>query len=531
MNQDSNVKVCLSPRSPCRPHLPEIQKNEQKWAIERQSGIPVLTSDKFKFIHEEVRVPLNPQHSGNFNGYQCGQKVVERVKISALAVEPCQQRCVLAGRANGIIDVYPLHPFSEELTGDDIENYKKVDGRYEITPSHSTAFHPPYDFSHQNEVTRIRFNGQSSELFSSVSIDGSFTLYDIESMRPTFKCDLESSAYTLASSPGELGPYTSLFAAGIKSGQTPLLDPRTPLPVMRFTGSQTPIISLSWHPKKANILLCGGADSTIKLWDIRGGPGKTLNYFTSKEIDNVADIGATVGLCTSVDGEFIFSHHHRHIPANQMEKSSNKFILKVWDFKTRELLEEVAIPTSAHEPPPLHASKPSRLEPIFYTRQRRRPKVSPEPDVVTPAKRKRPLLPQQTFLNHNVQAYTKLCMRNLDPELGVECLSDAHDQYLNLPYAIIPPHPFIGTGEHSWLMYGFQRNASPKAIAISAPFLKSTCCALSPLDNEVYVGTQGGALMRVGDPSRYSVHPFESCPKEPLEGDSKSITDEDNWSE
>ncbi|KAI0243984.1 hypothetical protein L0F63_004462, partial [Massospora cicadina] len=267
----------------------------------------------------------------------------------------------------------------------------------------------PESFGFVQTEARVPLSPHHSGNFVGVSLDGTFRRYDVESMRPTFECELESLSYTLAPSPGGLGPYASLVAVGF------------------------------------GILELGQE----KQWDSL----------------------LTMTLALQLISELQWDYALREM-------------VKVWNSTTLELLAETPIPHNLPKSPPKRTPRPPSLEPTFYTRQRRsKKKVAPEPSIVNPPiKRRRPELSKQTLLSHHDRVYLKLPMRNLDPELGYECLQEGEGEQLGLPYAIVPPHPFVGPGECSWLLHGFRKHSSSKVTAIGVPFLKTTCCSLSPLD-------------------------------------------------
>ncbi|KAM9923724.1 hypothetical protein OXX80_011454 [Metschnikowia pulcherrima] len=143
--------------------------------------------------------------------------------------------------------------------------------------------------AHDSEVFDVKFLHHSTNVFASVSNDGSMRVFDLRSLEHSTIIYEPSSATTDASlSPGLAGTHYNpqallrlsasnedqhhLATVGVNSNQVLIIDLRMPgVPVATIDGSfdgqsAAAINSIKWHPTK-NLLATGGDDCQALVWD------------------------------------------------------------------------------------------------------------------------------------------------------------------------------------------------------------------------------------------------------------------------
>ncbi|OBA22556.1 WD40 repeat-like protein [Metschnikowia bicuspidata var. bicuspidata NRRL YB-4993] len=160
--------------------------------------------------------------------------------------------------------------------------------------SHDTAHVKTQLIAHDLEVFDVKFLHMSTNVFASVSNDGSMRAFDLRSLEhSTIIYEPTGPAPPAADSPAASAQYNPqallrllascadqhhLATVGVNLNQVLIIDLRMPgVPVVTIDGlfdgqSSAPINLLQWHPT-ANLLATGGDDCQALVWDCSGRTG------------------------------------------------------------------------------------------------------------------------------------------------------------------------------------------------------------------------------------------------------------------
>ncbi|KAF3986776.1 hypothetical protein FT663_04278 [Candidozyma haemuli var. vulneris] len=206
------------------------------------------------------------------------------------------------GDAHDINTFPPVTSFDWNKTDSSIIITSSVDTTctvWDLNRSHSlgkdrdTAHVKTQLIAHDSEVFDVKFLHQSTNVFASVSNDGSMRVFDLRSLEhstiiyePTRAPPLASSVPTTAQAhynPQALLKLSTsnidqhnLATVGVNSNQVLVIDMRMPgLPVVKldcsFGGmSQAAVNTIQWHPA-TNWLATAGDDCQALVWDLRNG--------------------------------------------------------------------------------------------------------------------------------------------------------------------------------------------------------------------------------------------------------------------
>ncbi|KAF3928711.1 Beta-TrCP [Arthrobotrys entomopaga] len=162
-------------------------------------------------------------------------------------------------------------------------------------------------------VSSIKFNPHNSSLFSTTSYSATLSLYTLTPTNPTLlqTYSLDSHLYTHSNSPASIS--TAIIAVAGSSPHIRLIDPRTTSASQTLFGHISAVLSVAWSPLYASILASGGADGSVRLWDIRFGATclGTLDVNRAPQPANraagSAHVGGVNGLLWTNDGRRVVS--------------------------------------------------------------------------------------------------------------------------------------------------------------------------------------------------------------------------------
>ncbi|KXS20237.1 WD40 repeat-like protein [Gonapodya prolifera JEL478] len=124
--------------------------------------------------------------------------------------------------------------------------------------------------SHSAAITSVLWWPVDTGMFLSSGMDGWVKAWDTEEIRVVrgwevgercWSCDVGGGA-------GEGG--MPVVAVALPTCIR-LLDLRTPTPVHTLLGHTAPVHTVSWSPRTSHVLASGGADGSVRLWDVRKG--------------------------------------------------------------------------------------------------------------------------------------------------------------------------------------------------------------------------------------------------------------------
>ncbi|KAK6530052.1 hypothetical protein TWF694_003426 [Orbilia ellipsospora] len=162
-------------------------------------------------------------------------------------------------------------------------------------------------------VSSIKFNPHNSSLFSTTSYSATLSLYTLTPANPTLlqTYPLDSHLYTHSTS--QASTSTATIAVAGSSPHIRLIDPRTTSASQTLFGHISSVLSVAWSPSYSSILASGGADGSVRLWDIRFGATclGTLDLNRPPQAANRAagnaHVGGVNGLLWTSDGRRVVS--------------------------------------------------------------------------------------------------------------------------------------------------------------------------------------------------------------------------------
>ena len=217
---------------------------------------------------------------------------------------------MLSGGASSTISIWDL----ESIPSANGEIIYHSAGRTDETKT-STA--------HKFGITHLSFYPFDSAAFLSSSYDHNLKVYSTATMAPSASFDLGSVVYSHAMSP--VADHL-LVACATQHLTVRLVDLRSGASAHSLAGHKGAVLSVAWNPKEENVLASGGADGSVRLWDIRRSAGclGVLDLEDSVGVGGEDGLGrnarqrdsgrAHVGPCNGVlwtdDGKYLITAGH-----------------------------------------------------------------------------------------------------------------------------------------------------------------------------------------------------------------------------
>ncbi|EPS38509.1 hypothetical protein H072_7734 [Dactylellina haptotyla CBS 200.50] len=214
--------------------------------------------------------------------------------INCLGSDELEGRWVVSGGADGSLVIWDLEQegLRRNIRASSVVSEKD-------RPSHG--------------VSSVKFNPHNSSLFSTTSYSATLSLYSLTPTSPTLlqTYPLDSHLYTHSTSPASTS--TATIAVAGSSPHIRLIDPRTTSASQTLFGHISSVFSVAWSPLYSSILASGGADGSLRLWDIRFGATclGTLDVNRHPQAANrtagKAHDGGVNGILWSADGRRVVS--------------------------------------------------------------------------------------------------------------------------------------------------------------------------------------------------------------------------------
>ena len=119
--------------------------------------------------------------------------------------------------------------------------------------------------AHTQIVNRVRWNPLNPACFLSAGQDGKLMLWNMNSQEPGLV--MEGRADGARDVQFALG-NENVFASSFDNGSVQTWDVRNPrAPVLRIAAHQRNALSIDWHPVFHNLLVSGGSDKQIRVWN------------------------------------------------------------------------------------------------------------------------------------------------------------------------------------------------------------------------------------------------------------------------
>jgi DNA excision repair protein ERCC-8 len=173
-------------------------------------------------------------------------------------------------------------------------------------------------------VTHVSFYPFDSLAFLSSSYDHTLKIYSSITLTPSASFNLDSVVYSHALS--SIASHL-LVACATQHPAVRLVDLRTGASTHSLAGHQGAVLSVGWSPREEHILASGGADGTVRLWDVRRSAAGSLGVLDVEDSAGIvgydgqgtgarhrsrgkAHVGAVNGVIWTEEGDYIISTGH-----------------------------------------------------------------------------------------------------------------------------------------------------------------------------------------------------------------------------
>ena len=122
--------------------------------------------------------------------------------------------------------------------------------------------------AHRHAVTCVQWFPQDTGLFATSGFDGVVKLWDTNQMQVACDFTLTGRIHCLAMSSAAT-THTLIATCGDFGPAIALCDPSSGSATHRLEGHRSPAWALAWSPRHEHELVTGGADRSVRVWDIR----------------------------------------------------------------------------------------------------------------------------------------------------------------------------------------------------------------------------------------------------------------------
>lgn len=133
---------------------------------------------------------------------------------------------------------------------------------------------------HRHAIECVQWYPADTGLFTTSSKDKTIKIWDPNRMKPVDQFKLACNVLHHHMSP--VATKHSLLSASGHTGEIILCDLRTGSSTHRIVAHEESVLMTQWSPRNQHVLVSGGKDQTVKLWDIRSAK----SYLMALDMDN-----------------------------------------------------------------------------------------------------------------------------------------------------------------------------------------------------------------------------------------------------
>ena len=179
-----------------------------------------------------------------------------RAGVNCITIDRFEGRYMLSGASSSTINLWDLESAHLNPTSPHTSSTSVTHRPLASNPLSAKNF----------GITHLSFYPFDSAAFLSTSYDHSLKIYSTETFSPSASFDLGSVVYNHAVS--QIADHL-LVACATQHPAVRLVDLRSGASAQQLAGHQGAVLSAAWSPINEHIVVSGGADGAVRVWDIR----------------------------------------------------------------------------------------------------------------------------------------------------------------------------------------------------------------------------------------------------------------------